>query len=224
MIHDPNVTTYKNVKWTPLPHSQRTTQKMNQKTNYAAPALWGNSRREGIFSTRTPNNVYQRHDCRVLRHPIRSMAETTSNRIYETTPTTRESKSNTPKRSGLQKRSSRHHEEPPPQPIITTKEPAAQTQRNPVENVHDAHTLSQISEENTHDSTRPPIFHENFLISLNSIKEYVTEKDGNTYIPLHSTIVLKNRRRMLLLASGIWRINNGWPRRLRSVHQCNVMV
>ena len=30
---------------------------MNQKTNYAAPALWGNSRREGVF-TRRPPTIY----------------------------------------------------------------------------------------------------------------------------------------------------------------------
>ena len=42
-------------------------------------------------------------------------------------------------------------------------------------------------------------FHNNFPIALNSIKEYITERDGDTYIPLHSTIVLKNRRRMLYL-------------------------
>ena len=40
---------------------------------------------------------------------------------------------------------------------------------------------------------------EDFPVSLNSIKEYITEKDGNTYIPLHSTVVLKKRRRMLYL-------------------------
>ena len=171
---------------------------MNQKTNYAAPALWGNSRREGIFSTRTPNNVYQQHDSRVLRHSMRSLAETTSNRLYETTPATRGSKNNTSKRSDY-RHDCRFHEEAPSQPTITTKKPAAQTQRNTVENVHDVRTLSQMSEEDTHDPTRSPIFHDNFPTFLNSIKEYVTEKDGNTYIPLHSTIVLKNRRRMLYL-------------------------
>ena len=99
-IHDLSVTTHKKVKGTPLSHNQQTNPIMNQKTNYAAPALWGNSRRKGIFSTRTPNNVYQRHDSRVLRHSIRSLAETTSNRLYETTPVTRGSKSNTSKSSG----------------------------------------------------------------------------------------------------------------------------
>ena len=89
----------------------------------------------------------------------------------------------------------RYHEKTPSQPIITTKEPASQTQGNPVENVQTA----QMPEGNTHGSSGPPIFHDNFPTFLNSIKEYVSEKDGNTYIPLHSTIVLKNRRRMLYL-------------------------
>ena len=100
-IHDLSVTAHKNVKWTPLSHNQQTNPIMNQKTNYAAPVLWGNCRREGVFSTRPPNNVYQRHDSTVLRHSIRSLAETTSNRLYETTPATRRSKNNISKRSGL---------------------------------------------------------------------------------------------------------------------------
>ena len=42
--------------------------------------------------------------------------------------------------------------------------------------------------------------HNDFPTALSSIKEYITERDGDTYIPLHSTIVLKNRRRMLYLS------------------------
>ena len=105
----------------------------------------------------------------------------------------------TPPKAQDHRNNCRHHEDPPSQPIITTKEPAAQTQINPVENVHDVHTSSQMSEKDAHGSTRSPIFHDTFPTFLNSIKEYVTEKDGNTYIPLHATIVLKNRRRMLYL-------------------------
>ena len=44
-----------------------------------------------------------------------------------------------------------------------------------------------------------PIFPHDFTASLYSIKEYVAEKDGETYIPLHSIIVLKQRRKMLYL-------------------------
>ena len=93
----------------------------------------------------------------------------------------------------------RHHEKTPSQPIITTKEPAAQTQGHPVENVHDVCTSPQMPEKDTYGSTGSPILHDNFPTFLNSIKEYVTEKDGNNYLPLHSTIILKNRRRMLYL-------------------------
>ena len=93
----------------------------------------------------------------------------------------------------------RHHEKTTSQPIITTKEPAAQTQGHPVENVHDVCTSPQMPEKDTYGSTGSPILHDNFPTFLNSIKKYVTEKDGNTYLPLHSTIVLKNRRRMLYL-------------------------
>ena len=85
------------------------------------------------------------------------------------------------------------------QPTITTKELSVTTQLNQNENARDDHPSSQTTEEDTHDSTKIPIFHNDFPTSLNSIKECITEKDGDTYIPLHSTIVLKNRRRMLYL-------------------------
>ena len=67
------------------------------------------------------------------------------------------------------------------------------------ENAPDDNLSSQTTEEDTHDTTKIPISHSDFPTALNSIKEYITERDGDTYIPLHSTIVLKNRRRMLYL-------------------------
>ena len=57
----------------------------------------------------------------------------------------------------------------------------------------------QSTEGDTYGSPEKPIFLDDFPTSLNSIKEYVTEKDGSAYIPLHSTIPLKKRRRMLYL-------------------------
>ena len=57
--------TQERIKWTPLSHNQRTNQKMNQKTNYAAPALWGNSRREGVFTRRPPYHIHNRHNSRM---------------------------------------------------------------------------------------------------------------------------------------------------------------
>ena len=63
----------------------------------------------------------------------------------------------------------------------------------------DARLSSQQNEGDNHDSTKTFPSPDDFPTSLNSIKEYVAEKDGETYIPLHSTIVLKSRRRMLYL-------------------------
>ena len=197
-IHDPNVTTHKNVKWTPLPHSQRTTQKMNQKL--ITPHLrFVETVDARAYSPQEPPTTYT-NDTTVECSGTPSEAWLRQQAIasMKRHPPQENQKATLPNDQDY-RNDYRHHEKPPPQPIITTKEPAAQTQRNPVENVHDVHTSSQMYEENTHDSTRSPIFHENFPTFLNSIKEYVTEKDGNTYIPLHSTIVLKNRRRILYL-------------------------
>ena len=83
-----------------------------------------------------------------------------------------------------------------PQPTITTKELSVTTQLNQNENAPDDHLSSQTTVEDTHDSIKIPILHNDFPTWLNSIKEYISEKDGDTYIPLHSTIVLKNIRRM----------------------------
>ena len=72
-------------------------------------------------------------------------------------------------------------------------------QINHNESAPDNNSSSQTTEEDTHDTTKIPISHNDFPTALNSIKEYITERDGDTYIPLHSTMVLKNRRRMLYL-------------------------
>ena len=90
------------------------------------------------------------------------------------------------------------HENSQPQ-STTTKNQLTETQQAQNENTPNVLPASQISEEDTNGSTQIPISHENFPIFLNSIKEYVSKKDGNTYIPLHSTIPLKKRMRMLYL-------------------------
>ena len=66
-------------------------------------------------------------------------------------------------------------------------------------NALDEQSTSQLPKEDTNGSTMTSIFPEDFPVSLNSIKEYITEKNGDTYIPLHSTVVLKKRQRMLYL-------------------------
>ena len=81
----------------------------------------------------------------------------------------------------------------------TSQEFSAPTQTENNENAPDDNLTSQTTEEVTHKTTKASTFHNDFPIALNSIKEYITERDGDTYIPLHSTIVLKNRKRMLYL-------------------------
>ena len=85
------------------------------------------------------------------------------------------------------------------QPPCSTKKQSVATQIEQNENAPDDQPSSQSTEEETYGSPKKRIFPDDFPTSLNSIKDYVTEKGGNTYIPLHSTIPLKKRRRMLYL-------------------------
>ena len=93
----------------------------------------------------------------------------------------------------------KQHPNPPIQPPLANTTQSTITQTEQTENALDDQPSSTQTKEDTYGSTQAPIFPEDFPTSLNSIKEYVTEKDGETYLPLHSTIVLKNRRRMLYL-------------------------
>ena len=93
----------------------------------------------------------------------------------------------------------KQHPNPLIQPPLTNTTQSTITQTKQTENALDDQPSSTQTKEDTYGSTQAPIFPEDFPTSLNSIKEYVTEKDGETYLPLHSTIVLKNRRRMLYL-------------------------
>ena len=87
---------------------------------------------------------------------------------------------------------------PTKSPLINRELPVAnQLEQN--ENAPDDRPSSQQNEGDNHNSSTAFLSTDDFPTSLNSIKEYVAEKDGETYIPLHSTIVLKNRRRMLYL-------------------------
>ena len=73
--------------------------------------------------------------------------------------------------------------------------------------------ITQLPEEDDPGSSIAPT-------SLNSIKEYIGEKDGDTIIPLHSTISLK-KPLYLPLECGE---NNRFASRLKSSQQCYVMV
>ena len=57
----------------------------------------------------------------------------------------------------------------------------------------------QPPKEDTNGSNKNPIFPQDFPTSLNYMKVYVPEQDRDLYIPLHSTIPLKKRRRILHL-------------------------
>ena len=92
----------------------------------------------------------------------------------------------------------KQHVNLPTQPPLINRELPITNQIEPNENAHDDHPTSQQTKEDNHGSTKAPIFPDNFPTSLNSIREYVAEKVGETYIPLHSTIVLKKRRRRML--------------------------
>ena len=93
----------------------------------------------------------------------------------------------------------KQHVKLPTQSPLINRELSIANQIEPNENAPDDCRLSQQTKEDTHGSTKAPIFSHNFPTSLNSIREYVAEKDGETHIPLHSTIILKKRRRMLYL-------------------------
>ena len=197
-IHDLNVTTHKNVKWTPLSHNQQANPITNQKTNYAAPMLWGNSRREGVFSTRTPTTYTNDTTVECSGTPSEAWLRQQAIASMKRHPPQEDQKA-THTEDQDYRNACQNHEQPPFKPTSTTKELSTETRIDQIENAPDVHTASQMSEEDIHGSTQLPIFHDNFPTFLNSIEEYVTEKDGSTYILLHSTIPLKKRRRMLYL-------------------------
>ena len=85
------------------------------------------------------------------------------------------------------------------QPPLTNTEYTIANQIEQNDSVQNDQLSSSQTKEDTHGSTQALIFTNYFPASLNSIKEYVTKKDGETYIPLHSTIILKKKRRMLYL-------------------------
>ena len=128
----------------------------------------------------------------------RRLAETTSNRFIKRPPPEKEQEA-----TFLQDQDYRcdfqNHTNPLSQPTINTKELSVTTQIDHNENAPDVNFSSQTTEKDTHDTTKIPIAHNDFPTALNSIKEYITEREGDNYIPLHSTIVLKNRRRRLYL-------------------------
>ena len=67
-----------------------------------------------------------------------------------------------------------------PQPTTNNKGLSVTTQTNNNENAPDDNLPSQMAEGDTHKTTRIPIIHNDFPTALNSTKEYITERDGDT--------------------------------------------
>ena len=107
------------------------------------------------------------------------------------------------------------------QSSLTLKDQAIAPTADQRENAHMDQTPSQLPKQDSNSSNKKPIFTDHFPASLNSIKEYVTENDGNACIPLHSTIQLKKKRkRMLYLPLEFGEITtDGLP-----IHRRNVIV
>ena len=95
MIHDLSVTTIQNQKRTFPSNKRRPTLSLIQKTNYAAPALRGNSRREGVFNERSPYDLHKRYNNRMRWNSNRGLAETSGTRLHTKTPHTNRKRANT---------------------------------------------------------------------------------------------------------------------------------
>ena len=131
-------------------------------------------------------------------HTNRRLAKTTSTRFYKRPyPQTEQAETYTHDKD-YRDNPKQQANLPTNLPLINRELPVAnQLEQN--ENAPDDRPSSQQNEGDNHNSSTAFLSTDDFPTSLNSIKEYVAEKDGKTYIPLHSTIVLKNRRRMLYL-------------------------
>ena len=196
--HDPNVITHKNERRTPPSNKRQLNLLTNKKTNYAAPALWGNSRREGVFTRRPPTTYTTDTTAECTGTSTEAWLRQQAIASMKRPPPEKEQEL-TFLQDQDYRRDYQNHTNLLSQPTTNTKEFSVTTQIDHNENAPDDHFSSQTTEEDTHGTTKIPIFHNDFPTSLNSIKEYLSEKDGDTYIPLYSTIVLKNRRRMLYL-------------------------
>ena len=158
----------------------------------------GNSRREGVFDRRSPTKYKNETTIECNGTPtedwLRRQAIATIKR-----PLLQPDLEKTYALDKDYRGDHRHCTELPAQLSLTPKlQPTAIPVDQNDNALHD-HLLSQLPKEDTHGSTNKPIFPGDFPAALNSIEEYITEKDGYLCIPFHSTIVLKKRRRMLYL-------------------------
>ena len=98
-IRDLSVITHRNERWILPPNKQQLNLHMNQKTKYAAPALRGNSRREGVFTRRSPYSIRYRHNKGLQWYTDERLAKTTGPRLHKkTTPSNRKGRNLRPRR------------------------------------------------------------------------------------------------------------------------------
>ena len=101
----------------------------------------------------------------------------------------------------------------PDQSSLTYKEQPIATVTDQNTNASDEQSPSPLPREHTNGSITKPIFLDDLPVSLNCIKEYISEKGGNT-------IPLKKRRRMLYLPLEFGEITM----EQRSSMQCRVRI
>ena len=202
-IHDLSVKTNKIIKRT-SPSKMPT----NKKTSYAAPAFRGNSRREGVFDRRSPteNTKNSTTDCNgtltedwLRRHAIATIdqqnAKHEQQKEYPEWTKDADDQCMTTKRPPPESNQSRVYvfdkdykcdpwdnpELYDQSPFIFRDQPTADT-TPPTDYAYN----DQSTKEDTNGSNKISIFPDNFPVSRNSIKENISELDGDMYIPLHS--------------------------------------
>ena len=177
-INNLSVTTNRNAKRTSTPNPQQPKLLMNQNIKYATPALRRNGRNEG-YSIEDPTTEYinnSKNDCNgsPTEDSVRRRAIAT-----------------------IKRHDAKHQEQKEYTDWIkdSYNQPSLTSPKiNPLP-IQETNMIPPTS--NNHPrKTWNAIFPEDFPASLNSTGEYITEQDGEMYIPLHSTIPLKKRRRM----------------------------
>ena len=164
---DPNVIIRRNAKWTPQLNKQQLNPQTNQKTNYAALAHRGKSRREGVFNRRSPHHIRQRHNNRIQWYTDGRLAETTSTRLHKKTTRTNRTEGTLPQDKDY-RGDDKHHMNLPSQPPLITEEHTIASQS---ENAPDEQPSPQTTEVDPYSNARIPSFPDDFPTSLNAIKE-----------------------------------------------------
>ena len=173
-----SVTLITNKKETFLSNRRQSMLSSNQKNNYAAPALRGNSRNARAYSTEDPPTTYVNNttiECNgtptedwLRRQALASIKRPYLQTGQEATYTQDKDYRGIPKQ----------HINLPTQPTLINREPSIANQIESNENAPNNRPSPQQSKKDTYGSTKVPTFPDDFPLSLNSIKEYIAKKDG----------------------------------------------